>query len=659
MSTNINLANLANSIRFLAIDMVEKANSGHPGMPMGMADTVTVLATKFLRFMPDIPTWPNRDRLVLSAGHGSALLYAMNHLLGYDISLDAIENFRQGGHHTDGHPEVAVEKGIETTTGPLGQGLATAVGLAIAERKANNLLGDNIISHKTYVIAGDGCLMEGISQEAISLAGHLKLNNLIVLFDDNGITIDGSTALATSEDQLARFTAVNWHVIKIDGHDYNQIEFALNQAQSSDKPVLIACKTTIGYGSPKKADSASAHGSPLGSDEVLDTRSALGWSYDPFEVPQQLYDIWQQVGKKRNQQEYDQWQNSLKSLKKERNDLLDLLFNDDITKTDHITQQIADYLSQIQAEQQSIATRKASGNVIDNINSPILIGGSADLAGSNNTKGKLSKPITAVDFSGNYIHYGIREHAMGAIMNGLSLYGFIPYGGTFLVFSDYARPSIRLSALMSLGVIYVMTHDSIGLGEDGPTHQPIEHLASLRAMPDINVWRPADSYETAVAWQHSLLNHTTPSILALSRQNLPYLQCDRSLGDIKRGGYIVYQENSAMVKPDLVIVATGSEVALAIEVAKQLNINTQVASLPCLEVFSQQNQQYQEKILGSSATKRVFIEAGSSQSWYQYLGTNPDSLVIGIDKFGASAPANVLFAKYGFSVESIISKITQ
>ena len=623
MAQATKLRNLANCIRFLSIDAVERANSGHPGMPMGMADVATVLFTEFLKFDPKNPQWLNRDRFVLSAGHGSMLIYSLLHLTGYDnVTLDDLKNFRQLHAKCAGHPEYGHVDGVETTTGPLGQGLATAVGMAIAERM---LAARNAeIDHKTYVIAGDGCLMEGISQEAISLAGNLNLNKLVVLWDNNSISIDGKVLLATSENMKMRFEACGFDVIQIDGHNFDEIRAALTKAQNATRPTLIDCKTTIGFGSPSKAGSEKCHGSPLGAEEVKKTREALDWNYDPFFIPQDLRDEWLKLGTR----------NKSTSLQLTTHDFR--LENFDFTKTPQ-------------------ATRKSSNQVLEFLtaNLPNLIGGSADLTESVLTKTSHTKPISKDDFSGRYIHYGVREHAMGAVMNGIALHSnFIPYGGTFLVFSDYMKPSIRLAALMKQQVIYIFTHDSIGLGEDGPTHQPIEHLAMLRGIPNLNVLRPADAEETWECFKLAINNKETPSAMILTRQNLPLLGKEKNLAS--RGGYIL----SDSTNPDVVIIATGSEVAIAVKAKEKLKahkINARVVSMPCFEIFEAQDEAYKNEVLGDKKILRVGVEAAISQGWEKYLGF--DGIFIGMKSFGASAKAEDLFKHFGINSDAICEAI--
>ncbi|MFN7662388.1 MAG: transketolase [Alphaproteobacteria bacterium] len=648
------LKDQANAIRILAMDAVEKAQSGHPGMPMGLADVATVLFSKFLKFNPQDPQWPDRDRFVLSAGHGSMLLYSLLYLTGYKkMTLEELKNFRQLGARTAGHPEYGLCPGIETTTGPLGQGLGNAVGMALAERGMRARFGKDIANHKTYVIVGDGCLMEGISQEVISFAGHQKLNNLIVLFDDNAITIDGPTSLSTSENHLKRFEACGWATKAIDGHDYEQIEKALSEAQSADRPVLIACKTIIGYGSPKKAGTSDAHGAPLGTEEIAETRKQLGWAEErSFEIPDDILRAWRQVGC-RSAHVHKEWQTRFNKLSADQKRLFDSMHQGDISET--LGAGLKDFYQKIAAEKPKIATRKSSEKVIEQLlqHIPNLWGGSADLTGSNNTKVPSMGSVTPENPGGQYIYYGIREHGMVAIMNGIALHGgFIPFGGTFLAFTDYCRPAIRLSALMKQRVIYVMTHDSIGLGEDGPTHQPIEHLWSLRLIPNLNVFRPADTIETAECWELALGSRETPSILALTRQNLPTVREVSSENLCSKGGYVL-QENKAAV---VTLIATGSEVSLALDtmaLLKEKGVVARVVSMPCTRLFDQQPKAYQQAVLGQGL--RVALEAGHPLGWRTYVGEQ--GLTLGIETFGESAPIHKLYDHFGLTAEKISKKI--
>ncbi|WP_375687582.1 MULTISPECIES: transketolase [unclassified Bartonella] len=644
---------MANAIRFLAIDAIEKANSGHPGLPMGAADIATVLYTKFLAHDPKKPRWPNRDRFVLSAGHGSMLLYALLYLSGYeDIGIEDLKNFRQLGAKLAGHPEYGHVAGIETTTGPLGQGLANAVGMALGERLQNARFGD-LINHYTYALVGDGCLMEGISQEALSLAGHLKLNKLIVLWDDNNISIDGEISLADSTDQIARFKASGWETHKVNGHDQAAIARAIEAAQNSDKPTLIACKTTIGFGAPNKAGTNKAHGAPLGAREITETRIALGWDAEPFVIPADILDNWRlaslNAAKKRQK-----WEEKFADLPvSERVEFERLMRGDLVGGFDGA---IDAYKQKLVEERPVVATRKASEMALEVINEVITetIGGSADLTGSNNTKSSQMKSISADDFSGRYLHYGIREHAMGAIMNGLALHGgFIPYGGTFLCFSDYMRPAMRLSSLMGLRVVYVMTHDSIGLGEDGPTHQPVEHLACLRSMPNHLVFRPADAMETVECWQLALKARGTPSTLALSRQNLPLLRQEYEEENLCMLG--AYELLTASDEAQVTLFASGSELQIAVQahaVLEEKNIPTRVISVPCFELFSQQSLSYQRALIGEAPIK-IAIEAAVSQGWDRFIGC--DGVFIGMEGFGASGTIDTLYAHFGITWENVVA----
>ncbi|WP_375673513.1 transketolase [Bartonella sp. TS82HLJMH] len=646
---------MANAIRFLAIDAIEKANSGHPGLPMGAADIATVLYTQFLAHDPKNPRWPNRDRFVLSAGHGSMLLYALLYLSGYeDLSLEDLKNFRQLGAKLAGHPEYGHVAGIETTTGPLGQGLANAVGMALGERLQNARFGD-LINHYTYALVGDGCLMEGISQEAISLAGHLKLNKLIVLWDDNNISIDGEISLADSTDQIARFKASGWETHKVNGHDQAAIARAIEAAQNSDKPTLIACKTTIGFGAPNKAGTNKVHGAPLGAREITETRIALGWDAEPFVIPADILDNWRlaslNAAKKRQK-----WEAKFADLPvSERVEFERLMRGDLVGGFDGA---IDIYKQKLVEERPVVATRKASEMALEVINGVVAetIGGSADLTGSNNTKSSQMKSISAEDFSGRYLHYGIREHVMGAVMNGLALYGgFIPYGGTFLCFSDYMRPAMRLSSLMGLRVIYVMTHDSIGLGEDGPTHQPVEHLSSLRAMPNHLVFRPADAMETVECWQLALKARKTPSTLALSRQNLPLLRQEYEEENLCMLG--AYEFLTASDDAQVTLFASGSELQIAVEahaVLEEKGIPTRVVSVPCFELFSQQSCSYQRALIGDAPIK-IAIEAAIRQGWDRFIGC--DGVFIGMEDFGASGTIDALYAHFGITCENVVATV--
>jgi transketolase len=649
---------MANAIRALAMDGVEAANSGHPGMPMGMADVASVLWAEVLRHNPQDPLWADRDRFVLSAGHGSMLLYALLHLTGYqDFGIEDLKKFRQLGSHTHGHPEVM--PGIETTTGPLGQGIANAVGMALAERHLNARFGDGLVNHRTFAIAGDGCLMEGISHEAISFAGHLGLNKLTLLFDDNQISIDGATNLSVSDDQRQRFAACGWHTLAVDGHDMAAVRQALAEAASSDKPTMIACRTVIGFGADK-AGSSSMHGSPLGADGVAAARKNLNWPYAAFEIPESILNQWRTAGQ-RSAPAYQAWQQRLNASAAEQR----LEFNRLLARElPNGWQGAIAKAKQIFVENpKAIASRAASGEVLGQLVAaiPELVGGSADLTPSNNTRTKTQDALTHQNYAGRYIHHGVREHGMAAVMNGLALHGgIIPYAGTFLVFSDYARPAIRLSALMRQRVIYVMTHDSIGLGEDGPTHQPVEHLASLRAIPNLLVLRPGDAVETAECWEIALQQTSRPSILALSRQNLPLLRTKagsaaENENRSARGAYAIAGNG---LPNQVVLLASGSEVGLAKQVADQLvalNIGARVISCPSLELLMEQPASYRQELLGGEGVLRVAIEAGVRQSWDRLLREN--DLFIGMSDFGASGKAEDLFKHFGFTAEAIIGKI--
>lgn len=649
---------MANAIRALAMDAVQQADSGHPGMPMGMADVATVLFTKFLKFDASQPHWPDRDRFILSAGHGSMLLYSLLYLTGYqDMTLDELKRFRQLGSKTAGHPEYGHASGIETTTGPLGQGLGNSVGFALAERLLRQRFGADVVDHFTYVIAGDGCLMEGVGQEAITLAGHLGLGRLIVLFDDNNISIDGPTSLSTSDDHKKRFAAAGWHVQGVDGHDPDAVTRAIRKARKvADKPSLIACKTTIGFGAPTKAGTAATHGSPLGKDEVAGARQKLGWPYPPFEIPEALFTAWRKVGA-RGKSQRRKWTKRHAAMAEADRAEFDRRQSGDIPAS--VDDAIKAFKSKIATEKPSWATRKSSQEVLEVVN-PILpdtVGGSADLTGSNNTKSATLKAQTGADPSGRYVYYGIREHAMAAAMNGMALHGgVIPYGGTFLVFTDYARGSIRLSALMGLRVIYVMTHDSIGLGEDGPTHQPIEHLPSLRAIPNLLVMRPADTIETAECWQIALESRKTPSILALTRQNVPTLRGASEDNLCRRGAYILAGDASAPVR----LIASGSEVQLALGARDLLSkdgIHAAVVSMPSWELFAKQDGAYREQVMGRDGTVRVACEAASGFGWERWLGTK--GAFVGMKGFGASAKAGDLYKHFGITAEAIAGQARQ
>lgn len=642
------LNDMSNAIRFLSADAINKANSGHPGMPLGMADVATVLFSKHIKLNPNAPKWFDRDRFVLSAGHGSMLMYSLLYLMGYnDITIDDIKNFRQFGSPTAGHPEYGHLDGVDISTGPLGQGISSAVGMAIAERILNSKYGDSLCNHYTYVVVGDGCLMEGISEEAASIAGHLQLNKLIVLWDNNNITIDGSVDKVSSVNQLKRFEAMGWNTLDINGHDYEEIDRAIEQAKKSDKPTLISCKTVIGYGAPSKCGTSKCHGSPLGQDETNAMREKLEWNNEPFEIPLDILNDWRQT-QNRNLKTYDVWvQNA--SGNEEFNQIIANKLPKDWNKD------LANLKQTAIKEQLNIATRKSSEMCLKAIvpNVPSIVGGSADLAASNLTFVEGLKTITKDDYNANNIMYGIREHAMGAIMNGLALHGgAIPFGGTFFVFSDYMRPSMRLAALMGLRVVYVLTHDSIGVGEDGPTHQPIEHLASYRAMPNILTMRPCDVVETAECWEISLTEDKKPSILVLSRQNLPLLRNDAAINLSQKGAYVISPAKSTR---DATIIATGSEVSLAVNVQKQLqekNIDVAVVSMPCQELFMEQSFEYQQEVLGDKPV--ISIEAGSTYGWSRFA-----QKTIGIDSFGASAPASKLYEHFGLTVDNIVKEVEE
>jgi transketolase len=642
---------MANAVRFLAANAVEKAKSGHPGMPMGMADVATVLFSRFLKFDAADPRWPDRDRFVLSAGHGSMLLYALLHLTGYEtMTLDELKRFRQWGSKTPGHPEYGHTEGVETTTGPLGQGLATAVGMALAERMLNARFGDDLVDHFTYVIAGDGCLMEGISHEAISLAGHLKLSRLIVLFDDNQITIDGATSLSCSDDQLIRFLASGWSVRRIDGHDHDAIAQAIREERETNRPSLIACRTVIGRGAPTRQGTEKAHGAPLGADELSRAREALHWPHPPFEIPEELLARWRAVGA-RGRIARHRWMERLE----QRDEFAREEFDDALKG--EAGREFGFALREIECrfadERPKLATRQASQQVLEAITqaSANLLGGSADLTHSNLTLTRAQQPVRPSAYDGNYVHYGIREHAMAAAMNGIALHGgFIPYGGTFLAFSDYSRPAIRLAALMGVRVIHVMTHDSIGLGEDGPTHQPVEHLAALRAIPNLLVFRPADALETAQAWDCALRAARQPSVLCLSRQALPVL--DRPFAPenpVARGAYVLAEPEQ---RRDVTLIATGSEVAIAADAAVLLGargLRAAVVSAPCLELFERQPARYRATVLGNAP--RVGIEAAVEGLWRKWIGETGE--FVGMAGFGASAPADELYSHFSITAEAV------
>jgi len=639
---------LANAIRALSMDAVEAAGCGHPGMPMGMADVATVLFSQFLKFDPADPAWPDRDRFVLSAGHGSMLLYSLLYLTGYQsLTLDDIKRFRQLGSPCAGHPEYWHPAGVETTTGPLGQGIATAVGMALAERMLNARYGDHLVDHKTYVIASDGDLMEGISHEAIGLAGHLRLNRLIVLFDDNHISIDGPTSLSESGDTRKRFEAAGWKVLACDGQDAADVSRALHAAQDSDAPVLIACRTTIGFGAPTRAGTAKAHGEALGAEEVAGARHALEWPYEPFVIPNDILSAWREIGA-RGKPARDAWLARHKA--DTRAAEFDAAIAGEIPAS--LKSALNEHKKKLAAEKPSLATRKASELALEVVNSilPTTIGGSADLTGSNNTRTKGMESVAPGKFGGRFVHYGVREHGMAAAMNGMALHGgFIPYSGTFLVFSDYCRPAIRLAALMGVRAIHVMTHDSIGLGEDGPTHQPVEHLAALRAMPNLLVFRPADAVETAECWELALAQARTPSVLALTRQSVPALRITHTNENLSaKGAYELAGADGAKVT----FLATGSEVQIALKARELLtneNIPARVVSMPCWELFDAQSAAYREATLGPGTVK-VAIEAACGFGWERYTGAN--GRFIGMHSFGASAPYKELYKHFGITAEA-------
>jgi len=646
---------MANAIRFLSMDAVEKAKSGHPGLPMGAADIATVLFSRYLRFDPKKPGWPDRDRFVLSAGHGSMLIYSLLYLLGYDdISVDDIKNFRQLGSPTAGHPEYGHAAGIETTTGPLGQGIGNAVGMAIAERHLAAEFGAELVDHYTYVLAGDGCLMEGISQEAISLAGHLRLGKLILFWDNNNISIDGPISIADSTDQPMRFRASGWNVIEIDGQDPDAIASAIESARKSDRPTMIAAKTTIGFGAPKKAGSKEAHGSPLGAEEIAATRKALGWTDEPFVIPSDILDAWRIAGL-RSVKERKAWADRLANSGNDTRMDFERRMNGELPGG--LEPAMATYKRKLAEEKPNVATRKASEMALEVINAvvPETLGGSADLTGSNNTRTSQTKAMTADNYAGRYIHYGIREHGMAAMMNGMALHGgVIPYSGGFLIFSDYCRPSIRLAALMGIRVIHVLTHDSIGLGEDGPTHQPVEHMAALRAIPNLLMFRPADVVETAECWQVALASANRPSGIALTRQNLPTVRGQFIEENLSAyGAYDLVSVSEA----DVTIFASGSEIEIALAARDQLEAkghSTRVVSVPCFELFEEQSPEYRRAILGDSPVK-VAIEAGIRQGWDAFIGS--DGIFIGMTGFGASGPYKELYKHFGITPEDTVTAV--
>jgi transketolase len=642
---------MANAIRALAMDAVEQAKSGHPGMPMGMADAATVLFTKFLKYDPSEPNWPDRDRFVLSAGHGSMLLYSLLYLTGYpDITLEEIKRFRQIGSRTAGHPENFLAAGIETTTGPLGQGLANAVGMAMAEAHLNARFGDDLVNHRTWVIAGDGCLMEGISQEALTLAGRQKLNKLIVIWDDNSISIDGPVSLADATDQKARFAASGWNVLSCDGLDRDDVARAFEAAAKSDRPVFIDCKTIIGYGAPKKAGTAKAHGEALGAEELAAAKAKLGWAHGPFEIPDNILKAWRSVGA-RGAGAREEWAGRLK--RSSKRDAFAAAMNGG--NIEAAIAQLGLHARAMAEEKAALATRASSGKAIDAMYEacPELWGGSADLTGSNNTQAKGVEDFTPENRLGRYIRYGIREHGMASAMNGMALHGgVIPFGGTFLVFSDYSRPAIRLAALSQVRVIHVLTHDSIGLGEDGPTHQPVEHLAALRAIPNLYVFRPADAVEAAECWQAALLRDDGPSALALSRQSTPALRDDASENLSARGAYELLPPEGGAAR--VAIFATGTEVALAVKAREKLQaegIPTRVISAPCFELFEQQSDDYQDAVCGDDEELKIGVEAAVGQGWFEAFGLDA---FIGMSTFGASAPAKDVYAHFGITAQAIV-----
>jgi len=644
---------LANAIRFLSMDAVQKAHSGHPGLPMGMADVATVLFKYYLRFNPKNPSWINRDRFVLSAGHGSMLLYSLLYLTGYkSISIKDIQNFRQLDSICAGHPEYKKNSGIETTTGPLGQGLSNAVGMAIAEEIMKNKFGSSLINHKTYVIASDGDFMEGISHEVMSLAGHLKLKNLIVLFDNNKISIDGSTKLSVSDNYKKRFESYGWNFQEVNGHNEKQISKAIKKTLKSKKPSLISCKTIIGYGSPNKSGKASSHGAALGDEEVALVRKKLKWKYKPFEIPKEILSEWRKIGKRGDLQE-KKWNIIYNKKSKKVKDEFSRQINTKLPKNlDKIIDKEKRKFFNLKP---NVASRQSSASVLEAItkNLPELVGGSADLSGSNNTKTKYSTIIKPSNFKGNYIHYGVREHAMAGIMNGMALHGgILPYGGTFLIFLDYCKPALRLSAFMGLRVIYIFSHDSIGLGEDGPTHQPIEHLAHLRAIPNLNVFRPADTIETLECWETALKSSTNPSVIALSRQKLPFVTEALNKKNMSNlGGYELKKTNP---NPEVTLIASGSEVQIAIDALNKLqniNINSKVVSMPCQELFDKQPKEYKEKIIDKNSIK-ISIEAGSIYGWEKYVG--PDGISLGIKSFGKSAPYKKIYEHFNLTSDNVV-----
>lgn len=649
------LTSMATAIRALAMDAIQNCGNGHPGLPMGSADVATVLFSKFLNVDPKDPTWADRDRFVLSAGHGSMLQYAIHHLLGYeDMTIEQLKNLRQFGSITAGHPEYGHVQGVEATTGPLGQGISMAVGMAMGERMMNARFGDDIVDHYTYVLAGDGCLMEGISQEAISLAGHMKLNKMIVLWDDNNITIDGTVGLADSTNQKKRFEACGWNVLSCDGHNFAEIEAAITAAKDSDKPTMIACKTTIGYGAPNKQGTSSVHGAALGDDEIIAAREFLNWPHAPFDIPCEIRDAWRLAGLKACQA-HKNWKKRHDALDAETRGEFDRLMRGDLPSG--INKAIDAHKKKLAEDQPKVATRKASQMALEVINAivPETIGGSADLTGSNLTKTADTPDITPDDFAGRFINYGIREHVMGAVMNGLALHGgFIPYSGTFFVFTDYLRPALRLGAIMGLHNIYVMTHDSIGVGEDGPTHQPVEHLASVRCMPNVNLFRPCDATETAECWQLALQDKSKPSMICLTRQGVAAVRTEYVEKNLSSyGAYEVSSHDDA----DVSIFATGSEVGIALEAKTELTrqgISSRVVSIPSFDAFNRQSDAYKAEILGN-AKVNVGVEAAIRMGWDQFIGT--DGIFIGMDGFGASAPMEELYKHFGITAENLVNQV--
>ena len=654
-STGMNQKDMANAIRALSMDAVQAANSGHPGMPMGMADVATVLFGRYLKYDAARPDWPDRDRFVLSAGHGSMLLYSLLYLTGYpEMTLEELKSFRQLGSRTAGHPEYGHAPGIETTTGPLGQGVANAVGMALGERLLNARFGDELVDHHTYVIAGDGCLMEGVSHEAASLAGHLKLGKLIVLFDDNEISIDGPTSLAVSDDQAKRFESYGWHVASVDGHDPDAVAAAIEAAKADERPSLIACKTVIGYGAPKLAGTAKTHGSPLGEEEIAGTREAIGWPHPPFVVPDEILQAWREAGS-RGSTDSAAWDQRLAAMDPDARAAFEGQVEGKLPEGWRAA--LDDYKKTAVAERPKLATRVWSQKVLEALVPavPALIGGSADLTGSNGTRVPDHKPVSAEDFSADYIHYGVREHAMAAAMNGLALHGgVIPYGGTFLIFTDYCRPAIRLSALMRQRAVYVMTHDSIGLGEDGPTHQPIEQLAALRAIPNLLVMRPADAIETAECWEVALQESDRPSVLALTRQGVPVVRQEHQENLCALGAYILMPANN---KRQVTLIASGSEIAIALEAREQLEadgISTAVVSMPCWRLFEDQPPHYRDEVLGPGAL-HIAVEAASPFGWERWVGL--DGGALGLRDFGASAPGPQLYEHFGITASHVVEMV--